>query len=557
MSDMGWLEKHTAWYNLATRDMRKILESFDAETGQVRINEEGQLKVQLVIDWPDRTGLFRSKEYKRFFEQAKHLNNYHAEIRDENFSPKSYHPIRYQTTKYNEGVTIISTFSQEERQFLQSYLLLRQLPEFFKPDELFSAINNNQAQEEAVKKLQCFEIKKDTVRCKDASALQALIPYVKRLLELFPEIKGNVSRDFPHEIRNKVYLSQTRRYVEQIEQSPLEFKADALSLGDFLSSNQQQVLQLHMTDGDEWTGLVKAYRVLQKTNCLSEGQYTVMTLERLLTLNNLIDFGALMQSTGTPHLILVACGGSQILNGEEKDTVKTVFNTIKQKPSIKLIFSTRSGNSTATFLQDTGRETLGNGFVRRDEQLIWSDITTSSQEKLLDKAVSFQGTDIALNELIPADSPLVQLLPLGAILEEKQLEIGDPVPISYTYNEAYYIDRTLRRNIAVKQDIFSYKHGDKFPGLITSTEQEFKQLCQLNPESTVHWVVRGKLGKLYWQQTQGSLETLRKYIDTDSSPTYTPDDLDKLLEQAHKQRLMLISDTAGMGKSTVMTHLSK
>jgi adenylylsulfate kinase-like enzyme len=34
-------------------------------------------------------------------------------------------------------------------------------------------------------------------------------------------------------------------------------------------------------------------------------------------------------------------------------------------------------------------------------------------------------------------------------------------------------------------------------------------------------------------------------------------DLDKLLEQAQHQRVMLISDIAGMGKSTVMTHLSK
>jgi hypothetical protein len=36
--------------------------------------------------------------------------------------------------------------------------------------------------------------------------------------------------------------------------------------------------------------------------------------------------------------------------------------------------------------------------------------------------------------------------------------------------------------------------------------------------------------KIVWQQ--GSLETVRRYIDTDSSHTYTADDLVKLLEQA-------------------------
>jgi len=60
-----------------------------------------------------------------------------------------------------------------------------------------------------------------------------------------------------------------------------------------------------------------------------------------------------------------------------------------------------------------------------------------------------------------------------------------------------------------------------------------------------------------WQQSQGSLETLRRYIDTEISHTYTSDDLDKLLKQAQHQRVKMISDTAQMGKYTVLTHLSK
>ena len=46
-------------------------------------------------------------------------------------------------------------------------------------------------------------------------------------------------------------------------------------------------------------------------------------------------------------------------------------------------------------------------------------------------------------------------------------------------------------------------------------------------------------------------------IPTVHTHTYTADDLDRLLERAEHQRLMLISDTAGMGKSTVLTYLSK
>ena len=59
------------------------------------------------------------------------------------------------------------------------------------------------------------------------------------------------------------------------------------------------------------------------------------------------------------------------------------------------------------------------------------------------------------------------------------------------------------------------------------------------------------------EQSKESLEILRRYIDTESSHTYTADDLDKLLEQEQYQRVTLISDTAGMGKSTLLSHVSK
>jgi hypothetical protein len=75
----------------------------------------------------------------------------------------------------------------------------------------------------------------------------------------------------------------------------------------------------------------------------------------------------------------------------------------------------------------------------------------------------------------------------------------------------------------------------------------------------VHWLEKDKSGKLLWQQSKGSLEKMRRFIDSECLPTYkdTADDIDELLEHAEHQRVMLISDTAGMVKSTVLTHLSK
>jgi hypothetical protein len=312
-----------------------------------------------------------------------------------------------------------------------------------------------------------------------------------------------------------------------------------------------------MIKGDEWTGLVKVYQLLQKTNCLTEGQFTVLKLDRFLTLNSLMGISTLKGSTEATYLMLVVCEANQQLKEETESMIRTFFGTMKQKPFIKIILTTRSEDRVAHFLQHTGREIFGNGFVTRDEQFTWRDLTSSSQEKLLEKPVIFQGVNIPLNKIMSAESPVADCLPLGALLEEKEVTIADPVPISNGYNESYYIERTLRRQKIIKRDIFNDKDVINSHVYLARTEEEYTNLCQLRPKRNVHWLEKDESGKLVWQRSRGSLATLCKHIDITSSDTYPPDNLDKLLEQAQHQRVMLISDTAGMGKSTVLTHLSK
>jgi len=558
VADTGSLRKPTALYNLQTHSIDKIMEAFDLITGQVHKDEEGLPKVQVVIDWPITAGLKRSEQYKGFFKWAEHLNNYHSGIKREVLQLEGYHPIVYQTETYDKRVISLRVFSQQEQQFLQNYRRLRQLPEFFEPKEIFSSMRNDQAQKKAENILQNFEIVNQTIRCRDVNTLQDLIPYVKRLLHLFPQIKERTKIALSsHEAVHNFYQLQTRRYLQQIKQSPLDFKPDAISLSEILRRDQDQVILLQIIDGDEWTGLSMVYQLLQKNNCLCEGQYIILTLEYFLTVSQLMDLSTLMLSIETPYLLLIACENNQLLNDKEEEILRTLFNTIKQKPNIKSFLITPSRDNSTTFLEKIGCETFGNGFVTRNKQLTLSDVTTSSQEKLLEKSVSFQGSKISLNKLVPTNSTLANFLPLDALLEGKQLAICEPRPTSNKYSESYYIGRTLRHQKTIKQDIFNDKDVKERQVFLATAEQDFKQLCQLYPNRNVHWLEKDKSGKLVWQQSQGSLKTLRRYIDSDSSHRYSADDLDKLLEQAQHQRVMLISDTAGMGKSTVLTHISK
>ena len=95
----------------------------------------------------------------------------------------------------------------------------------------------------------------------------------------------------------------------------------------------------------------------------------------------------------------------------------------------------------------------------------------------------------------------------------------------------------------ITQHTLNDKEVQKIFLLLVRTEQILDKFCQQD------WNPR-------LEQSQRSLETLRRYIDTESSHIYTSDDIEKLLKQAQHQLINLISDTAQLGKSTILTYLS-
>jgi hypothetical protein len=148
--------------------------------------------------------------------------------------------ICYKTKTNDEGLDSVDILSVEKIQFLQDYRRLFQLPELFKTKEAFSGMRNKQARKGAQKKngSQGFEIENVTICCRDVSLLQAPIPYARRLLQLFPRIKQNTKCVLsPHEIRNNAHQIESKHYPETFQQSPLDCKFDALSLGDFINCN--------------------------------------------------------------------------------------------------------------------------------------------------------------------------------------------------------------------------------------------------------------------------------------------------------------------------------
>jgi hypothetical protein len=111
----------------------------------------------------------------------------------------------------------------------------------------------------------------------------------------------------------------------------------------------------------------------------------------------------------------------------------------------------------------------------------FGDLTSDSQTKLLGTEVNFQGSEIALNQLTSADSPITDILTLAHLTEENPLDIGNPLPVSKGYDEGYYMGRTFNQHIQIKRDIFNDKKVGKISDLLAKTEEEFTQLCTKNP----------------------------------------------------------------------------
>jgi len=563
LSDMGRKEKHTPLYNLATHSMDKIVEAFDPETGQIREDEKGEPKIKEVVDWPVSARLTGEPELKNFFKWAKHLNNYHPDVINTvpNKVPKGYHQLRYQTKAYDKSTISLRGFTQDEREFLEHYLCLSQLQNNFEFKDYFSVMSNPYAEQTAQQMLKNLKLDNERILCPDTNTLHKLVPYVKRLVRLFPHIKEKVKEKLSSSnIIKRLCRDETKSNVENIPPNALNFQPGALGLSEFLDSDQQ-ILQLRMIDGDEWTGVTEVYWVLQNTtftpSCFSEGHYTVLKLNWLLTVKRAISWNALLECMETPHLLLIACGKNQLENDEQRNMFKELMNILKEKEDMKIILTVQLEDDTADFIQEIATKTLDERFVTTDEELTWRDLTAPSQSEMLKKTVTFYGRRVALSQLTSAES-MRDLFPLFRLLHEKVIRIGEETVLSACsgYNENYYIDRTFKHNIVIRQDIINDKKAGKFSDLLARTEQEFQQFCQQNPTSNVHWLVEDKSGELVWQQSKGNLNAIRKYIDAQKSHSYDPSNLDKLLQQAKHQKVMIIADKAGMGKSTVLTKLS-
>ncbi|GJQ79874.1 hypothetical protein Trydic_g18322 [Trypoxylus dichotomus] len=362
-------------------------------------------------------------------------------------------------------------------------------------------------------------------------------------------------------------------YENQVQKNFLKYIADPIC---FKCEYKIQCLNDLLGDLDE----IQKSRIWLKEECL-------LTLDLFYSQNITIlitslpklakyDLYQMLTCTGDVSNIRNHCIFATSNHFKNKMQVKEMYDLYKSPVKPMLIIDCTCGDISALKdlwisidrFRDRGRTiVIAKGLLEENysnfkatiinKQYKWSDLNIVTQSFLLEKCIDFQGYKITLNELAIAETFVINLVPLEMLIEDREIIICQPLPTSYGFHESFYITRTFNSQLIIKDTIIADIMKGTTSWRIAYTKTEFQMLCEKYPLSSVHWISKEETGQLIWQQSRGDINELRAYIDSKNQRLFPQGDIWKLLQQARHQKTMILSDAAGVGKTTVLTYLSK
>ncbi|KAJ8875243.1 hypothetical protein PR048_023138 [Dryococelus australis] len=204
-----------------------------------------------------------------------------------------------------------------------------------------------------------------------------------------------------------------------------------------------------------------------------------------------------------------------------------------------------------------------------DREFTLNELSLESQKVILERPVNFQGNEIALKDLLyNIHKNTVDSETLTKLVKNEKIIVGNNLP-ELGEIKNYYIKRRLRINEEISDKIFddddvddlfflSGSHYELRSNLklhksvqnsSESENEQFSKLCAENPELNIHWL-KHEEGRLFWVLTKGKTSSLNKHRMTYRHREYS---VREILHEKTRQKVIIISDPAGMGKSTIMT----
>ncbi|WP_375316602.1 ankyrin repeat domain-containing protein [Wolbachia endosymbiont (group A) of Colletes cunicularius] len=577
--------------------------------------------IGLVIDGIEAIyGIYKSaywynelmQELNGFLKLADESNNYRLD-KGLTCSGADGREIRYETKYLNEDYKderSLNAFTQPERKFLEEYKFLERYKEDLQGivtlEELFDSLKDDKKLiSEIMEMLKDCEVENGIVRVRTQN-LQEFIPYIKRMLHLFPEMKQKVAGAYyklPSNIHNKLYQLISSSYLNLIKGS-LDFGRDNFGFKAFLEDNNLKIL--HTVQSCTSLGATRVYKTfnLVRNDYRDEKHHAFLNLDRVFYLGGEI-FISFLKKIDYKYLLIIECDEvlndkDDMLNSKIKGFLKELFKVLKENHNIKVILVTERDSKLSSFVRTCNESSRS--YQEKSIEARFNDLTSDSQRKLLEKTVIFQGREVPLSAVINRDGNLDTIIDPETVVElfkNKKIEIGKALP-SLGETEGYYIERKLVKKVKVKEEVLeddnltdlfaisninkeelsslvggrkvrNFSEEDPNPvRFITlnenaeeNVEENFNNLCNRYSDCTIHWLERKNNGDLIWRKSHGkTLSELRRYIENYESDL--PDDAYSRNNTSIKmvnvndisnfdERLIVVAAEPGMGKTTALT----
>lgn len=301
------------------------------------------------------------------------------------------------------------------------------------------------------------------------------------------------------------------------------------------------------------------------------------------------------------YLLVIECDDA--LNDKMKEFFKNVFKALKENHNIQVILVTEKGSNLSKHVTEYVENNPSKCQERNNIEVRFNDLTDDSQNELLAKKIVFQGKEVPLSKIVDRNNgdlnAIVDSETIVELVNDKKIEIGKPLP-SLGQTEDHYIDRKLVKKVKVEEgvlrddnltDLFAISNTSKeellkltngkrirsfseedpdrsnpirFIALNKNAEESnFKNLCDVYSNYTIHSLRKENNGDLIWQRSYGeTLFGLRRYIESYESDLpekeYSEGNTSIKMVNVNDistfdERFIVVAAEPGMGKTTALT----
>lgn len=331
-------------------------------------------------------------------------------------------------------------------------------------------------------------------------------------------------------------FSFSEQYIEKLNASYLRFSILPYYevFQQFLENPNMRIFHLLSPLGQVNISSLKMLRALQSS---SEQKYLFVDLGKQ-SLEQDLHLLHLFKISEEYNILVVIFTKDDQLRSAENDLCG-IINTDGLK---KIIVITEHPNVS------WGCRQPGSALYQQHKDVSYFEhLATESQEIILKKSMKFQGYELKLSEVnyqsFPENGWWIELV------ENEDIDVASDLQLSSGYEVNYYIPRTITRRTPVinergAQNILRQN-------IVAFSESTFASQVKFNPNGCIHFMKQHpKLKNGWtWEKTHGKIDILRLNIQEFDEQLFHE-------ENFFEEKLHILSDIAGMGKSTVLSHLA-